>query len=242
MNDHKRRKRGRVVIFLGPPGSGKGTQAAQLSSALGIPAISTGELLRRECQSGSKLGQAVQAVIASGQLVSDDLMNQVVASRLRNCDCGKGCILDGYPRTSAQARFLDDLLARIRYPAPVVIDLRISADDVIARLSHRRQCPNCGRIFSVDAQTPEQEFFCDRDGSKLALRADDHPAAIRERLQIYDRNTHDLVRYYQMADYHEILAARPASEIAEDILHILQDVWKAPTGTGMIGAPLVSPA
>lgn len=127
----------KVIILLGPPGCGKGTQAGRLSACLGIPAISTGEILRQECQSGSALGQAVAEILQSGQLVSDGLMNQVVASRLGQVDCAGGCILDGYPRTAAQARFLDRLLRRLRMPSPVVVDFFLPAEEIVNRLTIR---------------------------------------------------------------------------------------------------------
>lgn len=127
----------KVIILLGPPGCGKGTQAARLSACLRVPAISTGEILRQECQSGSALGQAVEAILRSGQLVGDSLMNQVVASRLGQVDCVGGCILDGYPRTAAQARFLDRLLRRLRMPSPVVLEFFLPAEEIVKRLSIR---------------------------------------------------------------------------------------------------------
>jgi adenylate kinase len=125
-----------MSILLGPPGSGKGTQARWLSSALGIPAISTGEILRRECQSGSAVGRQVERVLAAGQLVADELMNEVVAKRLSQDDCEYGWILDGFPRTVAQARFL----AGHAKGSPVVFDFFLSEKELVARLSGRREC------------------------------------------------------------------------------------------------------
>lgn len=216
------------VIFLGPPGSGKGTQAARLSSELRIPAISTGEMLRRECQSGSPLGRAVQSVLASGQLVSDDLMNQVVASRLRERDCRSGCILDGYPRTICQARFLDALLAGSQRRRPIVVEFEISCDEIVARLGRRRQCAECGCIFSIDPNTEPGELVCERDGSPLVQRSDDNPDTVRERLRLHERNAADLVRYYRDQDYHRICATRTPDDICDELLNILAPKWSAP--------------
>lgn len=213
--------RANVIIFLGPPGSGKGTQAAQLAAELGIPAISTGEMLRRECQSGSELGKAVQSVLASGQLVSDELINQVVSSRLAEGDCDLGCILDGYPRTVRQARFLNRLLRKLKRPRPVVFDFEIACEDVIARLSRRRQCTECGRIFSVDPHSQNAELVCERDGSKLIERSDDQPTVIRERLALYGRNAGELVHYYARQNYHRISAARMPQEVSDELLAIM---------------------
>src|SRR6478752_6790605 len=128
MQDHAH-----VVILLGPPGAGKGTQSARLSTALGIPAISTGEILRSECQSGSDLGREVETVLARGELVDDQIMNELVSRRLRESDCARGCILDGYPRTIAQARYLDHL----NFAVPRIFDFIVSARDVISRLGGR---------------------------------------------------------------------------------------------------------
>jgi adenylate kinase len=208
----------RTIVLLGPPGSGKGTQAARLSALLDIPAISTGEILRRECQSGSDLGRRVDAIIRSGRLVEDDQMNQIVSNRLRSPDCRGGCILDGFPRTAQQASFLDQLLSGLNMPEPTVFDFTVSADELISRLEKRRQCPACSQIYSMD--TPFRgPLFCPTDGSLLIVRADDRPTAIRERLELYSLNISPLVRYYQERDYTRIAAgASPdvvASQVAE---------------------------
>jgi adenylate kinase len=214
-------RRGRVVILLVPPGSGKGTQAARLSTALGIPAISTGEILRRECESGSSLGKAVHSTLASGQLVSDDLVNQVVANRLSREDCRGGCILDGYPRTVSQARFVQQLLRILKMPRPVVFDFEIESEDVIARLSRRRQCTECGRIITVAEDNGAAEQVCDRDGMKLAPRADDDPAIISQRLRLYSQNAGELAGYYSKRDFHRISAARTPEQVSNEVLGIL---------------------
>lgn len=210
--------RGKVIVFIGPPGSGKGTQAARVSTALGIPAISTGEMLRRECQSGSNLGKAVQNVLASGALVGDELMNEVVAKRLAQADCEQGCILDGYPRTISQARFLDRLVSKLKLSRPVVFDFDIDCEEVVARLSRRRQCSECGRIFSING---DSEIVCDRDGSKLVQRPDDNPATIRERLKLYERNAGELLRHYAKKEYHRLCAMRTPEQVSDEVLSIL---------------------
>ncbi len=209
----------RVLVFLGPPGSGKGTQSVKLSQVLQIPAISTGEILRRECQSGSELGRTVHAVMTSGRLVSDDLMNQVVAKRLDERDCEMGCIVDGYPRTVWQARFLHDLLQRLGMPQPTVLDFALSAKEIVTRLSRRRQCVQCGKIFSMGAGV--SALRCDLDGSKLMPRADDHPQTIRARLNLHDQNARKLRRYYWRQDYHRIDAAQGPDRVLDEILMVL---------------------
>lgn len=205
MQDHAH-----VVILLGPPGAGKGTQSARLSAALGIPAISTGEILRSECQSGSELGREVETVLGRGELVDDRTMNELVSRRLRESDCVRGCILDGYPRTVPQARHLENLnFAGLR-----IFDFIVSARDVVARLGGRRYCPACGQTFS-------KSQVCARDGSPLIQREDDKPAVIRERLRVYRRNMDKLVRFYRSKDYHPIHATRAPDMVFEELLRLL---------------------
>lgn len=200
-----------VVILLGPPGAGKGTQSARLSAALGIPAISTGEILRSECQSGSDLGREVEAVLARGELVSDPIMNELVTRRLGEPDCARGCILDGYPRTLDQARYLENL----NFAVPRVFDFIVSARDVISRLGGRKYCPACGQTFSAS------QIFCSQDGLPLVQREDDKPAVIRERLRVYRRNMNKLVRFYRAKDYHPIHATRAPDMVFQELLRLL---------------------
>lgn len=228
------------VIFLGPPGSGKGTQAARLSTELGIPAISTGEMLRRECRSGSALGRAVQSILASGQLVSDELMNQVLASRLREQDCRLGCILDGYPRTLSQARFLDRLLAGAHERRPLVFDFEISPEQIVTRLGRRRQCAECGRIFSLPPDSDGAGLVCEQDGSPLVQRPDDNPDIVRERLRQHERNAADLFRYYRHQDYHRISATRSPDQICDELVNILAANWPTPVLSRAARAAAVS--
>lgn len=216
-----------VLIFLGPPGSGKGTQASRLSAALGIPAVSTGEILRHECESGSELGRALSAALSSGQLVGDNLMNQIVGRRIQAADCSAGYILDGYPRTVTQARCLDQLLAKLGMPGPTVIDFSIPARDVVARLERRLQCTHCGRIFSVETGW-HGRLVCEVDGAALVKRADDHAVAIRERLLAYKQNARELVRFYRPRGYHRIRASRTPDEVSRDIFSALRLHWAAP--------------
>jgi adenylate kinase len=222
---------GQVVILLGPPGSGKGTQGALLASLKGIPEISTGEILRRECRSGTKLGGLIQNLLSSGQLVPDDMVNQVVANRLRQPDCCHGCILDGYPRTVSQARFLDSLLAELDMAQPIALDFHLDCEEIVARLSRRYYCPECGRTFALGARQRAAGKLCDQDGSQLLRRADDNPTSIRERLRLYQANASDVVNYYRQKTYHEIPATRPVEEITEHLLGILDVGLRPVLGT-----------
>ena len=222
-----------VVILLGPPGSGKGTQGALLASKAGIPQISTGEMLRQECRSGTKLGAAIQDLLSAGQLVSDDLVNRVVAKRLRRSDCRKGCILDGYPRTVSQARFLDNLLSQFETGAPVAIDFQVDCEEVISRLSRRYYCAVCGHTFSIEPGLSAPKMACDRDGSPLLRRPDDNPAAIRERMRLHQENAAGVVSYYRDKLYCPIYATRPVAEISAELMEILSGL-QAPLLRGRI--------
>lgn len=217
---------GRVLILFGPPGSGKGTQGARLATALGVPAISTGEILRNECRSGSTLGQAVEAMLSAGQLVSDGLMSEVIARRLQQTDCASGCILDGYPRTVSQARSLDELLQNLGMSDPTVLDFAVPPREVIARLGRRRQCARCGRIVSVETDDGQQ--VCEVDGAPLIKRADDHAGAISERLRLYERNAMEVARYYRKRSYYRIRAERSPDDVSHQIFSALKLDWSTP--------------
>jgi adenylate kinase len=186
---------------------------------LNIPAISTGDMLRRTATSGSELGKLVGRVMASGELVGDDLINQVVAERLGAHDCASGCILDGYPRTVAQARFLDSLLDQLGMSEPVVFNFDLGIEKVIHRLSRRRQCPKCGSIFSLNRNA--ESIRCHKDGALLIQRADDKPEAIRQRLEVYRATCAELVDYYRTRSYHEIAGHGTPKQISHELLSIL---------------------
>ena len=208
-----------AIILLGPPGSGKGTQAARLSAELSIPAISTGEILRNEAATGSVLGRLVQNVLTSGRLVNDEIMNQLVTKRLRGPDCQNGFILDGYPRTVSQAKQLDHLLQKLAYPDPVIFDFQISFEEVLSRLTKRLECPVCHQTFALSSEAGPRR--CDRDGAGLVRRADDQAAVVAERLRLYAKNAAELNRYYKGRNYYSIAAARPIAAISQELVGII---------------------
>ena len=193
-----------IIILIGPPGCGKGTQAAVLSELLNIPVISTGAILRAECESGSKLGNAVKATLTRGELVSDDMMNQLVAEWITRPECEKGFLLDGYPRTVPQAMFLDSTLDHLEMPQPTVIRIDVAAQVLVDRVTGRRQCPSCGKIYHVRHNPPVREGFCDQDGLALMRRADDNEAVIQERLRRYEEATAPLIDYYRDKEFHSV--------------------------------------
>jgi adenylate kinase len=193
-----------IVILIGPPGCGKGTQAAVLSEMLNIPVISTGSILRAEGESGTVLGNAVKATLARGELVSDDVMNQVVASWIAHPHCEKGFLLDGYPRTVPQAMFLDDTLERLGMSPPTVIRIDVPGQVLVDRVTGRRQCPSCAKIYHLRHRPPARDGLCDRDGMALMRRADDTEAVIQERIKRYEEATAPLIDYYRELDFHSV--------------------------------------
>jgi|SRR5579862_9556844 len=191
-----------IVILLGPPGCGKGTQASVLSGLLNIPAISTGAILRAQCESGTALGNSVKETLSRGDLVSDDIINEVVASWIAHC--GSGFLLDGYPRTVPQAMFLDDTLEALGLPRPTVIQIHVPEQVLVERIMGRMHCPSCGKIYHQRHCPPVREGVCDRDGKPLHRRTDDTEPVIRERLKRYEEATAPLIEYYREMDFHSV--------------------------------------
>lgn len=213
-----------IVILLGPPGCGKGTQASVLSGLLNIPAISTGAILRAEGESGTALGNAVKETLARGELVSDDVMNEVVASWIAHC--GNGFLLDGYPRTVPQAMFLDDTLEALGLPRPTVIQIHVPEQVLVERIMGRMQCPSCGKIYHERHCPPAREGVCDQDGKPLRRRTDDTEPVIRERLKRYEEATAPLIEYYREMDFHSVDGSDNPAMVLEAIENALGlPVW-----------------
>lgn len=188
----------KALVLFGSPGSGKGTQAKMLTECLKIPHISTGDMLRDRIRRGSELGTAVVATMQTGALVSDDVVNLMVQERLSRPDAASGFVLDGYPRTLAQAEHLCEWLDG-RGIREVVIHLAVDYNIIIARLTGRRECPRCGTLYNVAYRPPKVDELCDLDGEKLAIRDDDREPVIRERLDAYEQQTRPVLAYYQTA-------------------------------------------
>jgi adenylate kinase len=185
-----------AVILFGSPGSGKGTQAKYLVEWLGIPQISTGDMLREHIRNGDAIGVAVGDRMRAGSLVSDELVNQLVFERIHQPDCERGFILDGYPRTLAQAEEMMRLLAA-GHAAEVVIHLVVDYNIIISRISGRRVCPKCGTLYNAISRPPKIEGVCDLDGTALVIRDDDKEEVVRERLAQYERQTQPLIRFFR---------------------------------------------
>lgn len=185
-----------AIILFGSPGSGKGTQAKYIVEWLGIPQISTGDMLREHIRRGDAIGQAIQERMKAGSLVSDELVNQLVFERIHQPDCERGFILDGYPRTLAQAGQMRRLLEGVR-AEEVVIHLVVDYNVIISRISGRRVCPQCGTLYNAASRPPKIEGVCDIDGTKLVVRDDDREEVVRERLAQYEGQTRPLIEFFR---------------------------------------------
>jgi adenylate kinase len=186
----------KIILMFGPPGVGKGTQAARLSAWLQVPSLSTGEILRTEAASDSDVGRELQRILAAGKFVDDELVNKIVAGQLDTPRFERGCILDGYPRTVEQAQFLDTELAYRSLPQPVVVDLQVPEAVIVRRLSLRRQCPTCKKVYHLEDQKPMSPGICDMCEVNLIHRSDDVPAVIRDRLAVYKAATTPVLSHY----------------------------------------------
>src|SRR5512142_1001970 len=186
-----------ILILLGPPGAGKGTQAKLLAAQYGIPHISTGDMFRDHIARGTELGKRIQQLMAGGTLVPDEITNAMVKDRLGRADVVPGCILDGYPRTVPQAEYLDRLLKSMGRAVFRVLSYVIAEEAIVERISGRRSCPRCGAVYHVTQNPPREPGVCDRDGTPLVQRPDDAPENVRVRLAEYHAKTEPLTRYYR---------------------------------------------
>ncbi|HEX4810498.1 MAG TPA: nucleoside monophosphate kinase [Bryobacteraceae bacterium] len=220
-----------AVILFGSPGSGKGTQAKLLKNALGIPHISTGDMLRNHIEAGDEIGRQIRQLMKSGKLVSDDLVNRLVEIRLAQPDCRSGVILDGYPRTLNQAKVSLRLLEGRNF-RPAVVHLVVDYERIVARLSGRRQCPVCGTLYSLTTNPPKVAGICDLDGATLVTREDDRESVIRERLNQYDLQTRPLLEYFRQTGVpvFEIEGAGATPE------QIMQKVLESLSSIGLMAA------
>jgi adenylate kinase len=187
----------RAVIFLGPPGAGKGTQAKRIARLCGVPHLSTGDMMRDAVSRGTDLGKAVGPIMQRGELVSDDLVMKMIEERLAQPDCAAGCLFDGFPRTLPQAEGLDRILERSGFGEPLVVDLAVGDDKLLRRLTGRRTCSVGGEIYNVYDLPPKVNGICDNDGGKLVQRADDTAEVVKQRLAAYERATKPLTEYYR---------------------------------------------
>ena len=213
------------IIFIGPPGSGKGTQAKRLASHFGIPHISTGDMLREAVADGTELGLQAAPIMASGGLVSDDLMIGIINDRLAKPDAQAGFILDGFPRTILQAEKLDGIVGAEAgsetgngHGGLRVLQLLVPDDAIVRRISLRGTCVQCGAIYHLENQPPANDSVCDRCGAEVIARADDTEAAVRKRLEAFHRQTLPVATYYKAKQIlREVDGVGPVDAIFERI-------------------------
>ncbi len=212
-----------ALIFLGAPGAGKGTQAREVSNQFSIPQISTGDMLRAAVKKQTPLGLAAKAKMEAGELVPDEVVCGIVDERITEPDCAKGFILDGFPRTIAQAEFVDRILEAKGRGKPLVLNIKVDQDVLMKRLTGRRTCSVCGEIYNVYFNPPKKEGVCDKDGGRLTQRADDNEDTIRQRLLAYEQQTSPLIDYYRGKNLlHDLEGDRVPDAIADELCRFLK--------------------
>lgn len=197
----------RALIFLGPPGAGKGTQAKRIAHHREVPHLSTGDMFRDAVTRGTGLGKLAKPIMERGGLVPDEIVMGMVEERLAQPDCASGFVFDGFPRTIPQAEQLDAILKRLGFGKPLVIDFEVSSDMLVRRLSGRWTCSIGGEIYNDFEHPPKVPGICDKDGGKLLQRADDRPEVVKDRLLAYERQTKPLVEYYRRQEVLEVVQA-----------------------------------
>jgi adenylate kinase len=212
------------ILLLGAPGVGKGTQAKELVAKWGIPQISTGDLLRDNRDHGTELGLKAKEIMAEGHLVPDELVNQMVAERLKQPDTANGYVLDGYPRTLGQAQWLDQHLAagadaRGGAGLPVIaVSIQVGYNELLRRITGRRICPVCGTIYNIYLQPPKVDEKCDLDGTPLVRRSDDTEEVFKERMRTYESQTAPVVEHYRaLGRFEEVDGSQPVSAVAAGV-------------------------
>lgn len=214
------------IIFLGAPGSGKGTQAAMLAVHLGIPAISTGEALRKEVELQSEIGQKAKSYMDSGRLVPDEVVIGIIKNRITKADCSKGFILDGFPRNTNQAIVLDSMLSSLNKKIDCVFNFDVSEDVLIKRISGRFSCKKCGTVYNRYFKQTQVEGVCDScGGTELESRSDDNEMTVKNRLKVYHESTFELIEFYQK---NNLLVSVSAVESAPLVFEVLKTSLKNP--------------
>jgi len=209
------------VIFLGAPGTGKGTQAVWLSEKFAIPQISTGDILRKAVAEGTELGKAADAVMKSGGLVSDELIVALVRERLEQPDCRPGFILDGFPRTITQGESLDLMLGREKAIQSVIF-FEVSEAEIVTRLTSRRTCSGCARNYNMISDPPPASGLCESCGGRIIQRPDDSEETVRKRLQVYEEKTAPLKEFYnEQKKLYILRAEQPVERVREELVTLL---------------------
>lgn len=214
-----------LIILLGPPGAGKGTQAEFLVQKYGLAYISTGEILRSAVKKGTTMGKQAKQFMDQGQLVPDDVVVGIVQERLSEPDCGQGALLDGFPRTVVQARSLDRVLGEMNSRLDAVVHIAVEEEELIARLTGRRVCRDCGATYHVKFNPPKVRNICDQCGGELSQRDDDSLATVTERLLVYKKQTEPLIEYYRKRELlYTIDGNQEISAISTQIITVLDQL------------------
>lgn len=210
------------VVFLGLPGAGKGTQAARLASEIGVAHVTTGEIFRENIRNETDLGQKAKPFVESGKLVPDEITIGMLLDRIAQPDCANGCLLDGFPRNTDQAKALDGALAREGKTIDKVVHIKVGQDELITRLAGRWSCPKCGAIYHQVNQPPKSEGICDNCGTKLVQRKDDTPEVVKTRLQINLEQLQPMLDYYnEQGKVTDVDGARNAGVITADLMKVV---------------------
>lgn len=210
------------VILMGPPGAGKGTQAKRLVEKYGIPQLSTGDMLRAAVKAGSDVGMKAKAAMESGGLVTDEIVVGVIADRLKEADCDKGFILDGFPRTTPQAEALDGILKEMGIKIDHVVDIAADNEELVGRITGRMTCGSCGEGYHKMFKKPAKEDACDKCGGALTQRADDNEETVRNRLDVYGKQTAPLIDYYKaQGSFKAVDGMKSMDEVLDQLCAIL---------------------
>ncbi len=214
------------VLLLGAPGVGKGTQAQLLMAVFGIPQISTGDLLREHVRSGTPLGKTARSLMDLGKLVPDDVVNGMVADRLTRDDTIPGYILDGFPRTEIQAQWLDGKLPELHHTPPLIaIKIHVPSDELLRRITGRRTCPTCKRIYNIYSHKPATEGICDFDGTALQHRSDDTETAFYKRMTEYESKTAPVIDHYRAQNcFQEVDGTGSLEDVEERIIRAIREL------------------
>ena len=213
------------LLLMGPPGAGKGTQAAELIKKFSIPQISTGDMFRAAVKEGTELGKKAKACMDKGELVPDEVTVGIVRERLAKDDCKNGFILDGFPRTVEQADALAKILDELGIKLTRVLNIHVPAEDLIERAVGRRICKKCGSTYHVKFNPTKAEGICDNCGGELYQRGDDNAETMKTRLTTYENSTRPLIEYYKKVGiYTEVDGTQPITKVTEDLVNVLSSV------------------
>ncbi len=213
------------LILLGAPGAGKGTQAKMISEKYGIPQIATGDMLREAVVKGTELGKKAKEYMDRGELVPDEIVIGIVRERLQQPDCEKGFILDGFPRTLAQAEALDKMLEELGKKIDAVININVPEEEVVKRIAYRRTCRNCGAVYHLIYNPPKEDNKCDKCGAELYQRDDDKEETVRERFKVYREKTEPLIEYYkEKGILYEVDGTKDINDVFGEITKILENI------------------